>query len=309
MTDNAPQEVRGAILMASASVNPHGLGFPLMTVIRDNLPQAEFDRYVAGDKLLDRIIVTNLFTYYVEAFKSFVELWKQASETFAVALPIGGLSEHIDTRAIRLRGAVLGAVSMLCYHQERTLQEACDNRNSEQHLQVKAIFSALYDDYFGYRFLVRLRNVMVHDTIEAVSLSSDAYRNNGQPFAMVNLDFCREVCLKSPKINATLKAELASKPGDPSVMQMMMEIHRPLLKANRQLLAILHPDLTDACNSLVEFDDLFEGKEGTRGLIHQLSPELRAPFTSGFRPISDQVLAFARSYTTEDWVNWDTQDS
>ena len=91
-------------------------------------------------------------------------------------------------------------------------------------------------------------------------------------------------------------------------MQMMMEISRPLVKANGRLLAILHPDLTSVCETVVEFDRLFEGKEGTKGLIHQLSPQLEAPFITGFSPWSDSVLQFARYYTTADWNNGGDDD-
>lgn len=65
---------------------------------------------------------------------------------------------------------------------------------------------------------------------------------------------------------------------------------------------------TPLCETVVEFDQLFEGRDGTRGLIRQQSPELRAPFTTGFTPWAGQVVLFARSYTTEDWNNPDDED-
>ena len=198
MTDNAPQEARGAILVSPGSANLYGNGLPSMTVVKDDLSEADYNRYDAANKTLDRILVTNLFTYYVEAYKSLVGLWQEASHMFAAALPIMGLTDVVATTATRLRGAVLNTVSMLSYHQERTLDEVCDKygHDSEQHLKVKRIFNALYDDYFGYRYLYRLRNIMVHDTMEAVSLTSKAYRNNGQPFAIVDLDLHRKTFIE-----------------------------------------------------------------------------------------------------------------
>ncbi|MGB5151865.1 MAG: hypothetical protein WBN99_18480 [Mycobacterium sp.] len=89
--------------------------------------------------------------------------------------------------------------------------------------------------------------------------------------------------IESKKINETLKSELASKPGDPSIIQMAMETHRALRNANRRLLSILQPDLTEVCNIVLVFDGLFEGMDGVRGLIHQQSPELRAPYTTGLQ--------------------------
>lgn len=307
MTDNAPVQARAAILVSTGEANLHGNGLPSMVVVKDDLSEADFSRYDAANKTLDRILVTNLFTYYLEASKTLVGLWQEATHSFAAAVPIMGMTDVIAAVTTQLRGAVLNVVSMLCYHQERTLDEVCEKyrHDSEQHTEVKRIFNALYDDYFGYRYLCRLRNVMVHDTMESVSLRSQARRNKGQPVAFINLDLARNVFLKSPKINAKLKAELASKPGDPSVIQMMTEIHRPLIRANRTLLAILHPDLTSVCETVVEFDSLFEGKEGTRGLVNRMSPEVRPGFSSNFTPWSEQVIDFARNYATEDWNNPD----
>jgi hypothetical protein len=214
------------------------------------------------------------------------------------------------TLGIRFRGAVLSLVSMLCYHQERTYEEVCAKyeKDGPEHQAAKEIFGALYDDYFGYRYLYRLRNVMIHSTIRAVSITVQAFANRGNPFAFVDLTMARDELIKSDKINATLKAELSSKPGDPSIIQMAMEIHRAMRRANRRLLAILHPDLTDVCSTILEFDSLFEGRDGVRGLISQQSPELRAPFSTGFSEWAGDVIVFARGYTTDGWRNPDDQE-
>lgn len=233
-------------------------------------------------------------------------MWKDVSTKFATGpIKIDGYSDEIVSLGVRFRGAVLSLVSMLSYHQERTYEEisAKFTKNGPEFQAAKDIFGALYDDYFGYRYLYRLHNVMIHATIRAVSISVEAYANKGNPLAFVDLTMERDALIESDKINATLKAELASKPGDPSIVQMAMEIHRAFRKANRRLLAILHPDLTDVCNTVLEFDKLFEGEDGVRGLIHQKSPELRAPFTTGFTPWAGDVVMFARTYTTEDWLN------
>jgi hypothetical protein len=225
-------------------------------------------------------------------------------------MKIDGSSDEIVSVGVRFRSAVLSLGSMLCYHQERTYEEICAKyeKDGPEHQAAKDIFAALYDDYFGYRYLYKLRNVMIHGTIRAVSLSISAYAKKGNPFAYVDLSMDREELIKSDKINATLKSELASKPGDPSIIQMAMEIHRAMRNGNRRLLAILHPDLTDVCNTILEFDRLFEGRDGVRGLISQQSPELRAPFTTGFSAWAGDVIMFARSYTTQDWNNPDTKE-
>lgn len=309
MSDNKPVETRAALLIAAAP-DPATQGNVIFHHVKD-LSKEEFDRYSEAYRVLDGILVANLFTYYMVAVKSLVSLWQEANQTLATApLPVSGGPDYMIELGTRLRGAVLSVVSMLCYHQERTYEEISEKfeKNGPEHQAAKDVFGALYDDYFGYRYLYKLRNVMIHDTMFAVSIAGEAYANKGNPFGLVELNMDRDVFLESDKINATLKAELASKPGDPSVIQMVMEIHRAMRKANRKLLTIIHPDLTFVCETIVEFDKLFEGRDGTRGLIHQASPELRAPFTTGFTPWAGDIVMFARSYTTEDWNNVDNDD-
>jgi hypothetical protein len=304
MSDNAPVETRAALLIAPAP-DPSTQGNVIFHNVKE-LSKDEFNRYSEAYKTLDGILVANLFTYYLVAMKSLMSVWQEANQTLATApLPISGGPDYMIPLGTRLRGAVLSVVSMLCYHQERTYEEICAKfeKNGPEHQAAKAIFRALYDDYFGYRYLYKLRNIMIHDTMFAVAITAEAHANKGNPIGFVDLNMDRGVFLESDKISPDLKAELASKPGDPSVFQMVMEIHRAMRKANRKLLTMIHPDLTPICETVVEFDKLFEGRDGTRGLIRQQSPELRAPFTTGFTPWAGEIVLFARSYTTEDWNN------
>lgn len=296
-------------MLIAASEDPITQGAVTFHHVRD-LSAEEFDRYSQAYKVLDGILVANLYTYYAVTVKSLLAVWNEANRRLATEpLPITGGPDYMIELGTRLRGAVLSAVSMLCYHQERTYEEitAKFERNGPEHQAAKRIFGALYDGYFGYRYLYKLRNVMIHDTMFAVSLAGEAYANDGNPVGLMQVNMDRSVLLQSDKINQTLKTELSSKPGDPSIMQMVMEIHRAMHKANRQLLTIIHPDLSSSCETVVEFDKLFEGRDGTRGLIHQRSPELRAPFTTGFVPWAGDIVMFARSYTTEDWKSPDSE--
>jgi hypothetical protein len=309
MSNNAPEESRAALLI-TVPPDPATQGNVLFEVVRE-LSEPEYERFKTAYRILDGILVENLFTYYSEAFKSFMRMWKDSCAQFANGpIKLDGYSDDMLSLGIRLRGAVLSVVSMLCYHQERTLEEvkAKFTRESSSFRAARAIFDALYDDYFGYRYLYKLRNVMIHETIAAVGISAEAHANDGNPFAFIDLTMDRSTLCDSDKINATLKAELATKPGDPSIIQMTLEIYRAMQTANRQLLAFIHPDLTEVCNTILEFDELFEGRDGVRGLINQKSPELRAPFTTGFTPWAGDVIMFARSYTTDDWSNPDDEE-
>ncbi|SLD23578.1 Uncharacterised protein [Mycobacteroides abscessus subsp. massiliense] len=304
MMDNTPQESRAALLVTRPT-DPDTQGNILFSVVKD-LSEDEYLRYRSAYNTLDGILIENLFTYYEHSFKSLCKLWRDTCNEFATG-PIkldGHTSDSVDL-GIRFRSAVLSLVSMLCYHQERTYDEICTKfgKDSPEHRAAKDIFGHLYDDYFGYRYLYKLRNVMIHDSIRTVTLTIEAHANHGNPIALVDLMMHRDSLIQSQKINPTLKAELASKPGDPSILQMAMEFHRALRNANSRLLSIMHPDLTEVCDTILEFDKLYEEKDGVRGLIHQQSPELRAPFTTGFVPWDGAVVMFARTYTTEEWLD------
>ena len=291
-------------MLVTTPPDPATQGNTLFKVIRE-LSESDYNRFKAAYRTLDRILVENLFTYYEQSFKSLVGLWKETADRFATGpIKLDGQTDEMVSIGIQLRGSVLSLVSMLCYHQERTYDEisAKFGKTSDEYQAAKDIFGALYDDFFGYRYLYKLRNVMIHETIQAVGISVEAYANKGNPFAVVDLTMDRSALIESSKIGAALKSELSSKPGDPSVIQMAMEIHRAMRGANRRLLALIHPDLTEVCDTIREFDGLFEGQNGTRGLIHQMSPELRAPFTTGFVPWAGDVIMFARNYSTEDWL-------
>jgi hypothetical protein len=183
MSDNEPVEARAALLIASAP-DPVSQGAMMIFDVVKELSEADYERYADAYKTLDGILVTNLFTYYVEATKSLANVWQEANKEFATApLPITGEPDMIVSRGTRLRGAVLSVVSALCYHQERTYEEICAKfgKDGLEHQAAKAIFGALYDDYFGYRYLYKLRNVMIHDTMLAIAITAEATCEQRQP--------------------------------------------------------------------------------------------------------------------------------
>jgi hypothetical protein len=150
MSDNEPVEARAALLIAAAP-DPATQGNVIFDVVK-KLSQADYDRSAEAYEILDGILVTNLFTFYVEACRSLGRLWQEASRAFATGpLPISGDPDMMVSWGTRLRGAVLSVISALCYHQERTYEEICAkfDKNGLEHEAVKAIFGALYDDCFG----------------------------------------------------------------------------------------------------------------------------------------------------------------
>jgi hypothetical protein len=161
----------------------------------------------------------------------------------------------------------------------------------------KAIFAKLYDDYRGCRYLYGLRNVTFHDSMDAIALTAEAARDgNGQTVAVYELLIDRSVMAESPKLNRNLRDEFAALDENPSLQELLPEVAQPLVDANRKLCDIVHPDLTQACQTVIEVDDLFEKRSGTRALVHRQSPEMRPGFRFSYTGLLPEIIHFASTY-------------
>jgi len=199
----------------------------------------------------------------------------------------------------QLRSVALTLCLSLCYHQDQTYQEICDKHgtNSDAHKGAKKVFGEIYDNYAGYRFMYALRNVMVHDAMDAIALEATAMQDQtGKNIAAWDLQLDRKFLSQSDSANARMKAEFASLTENPSLPELFAHIAEPMVDANVKLLTILHPDLTDVCRNAVEFDELFGGRPGTRALAHSQSPELKAGMRIGFSSWPNELIEFARKY-------------
>jgi hypothetical protein len=78
-----PVETRAALLIAAA-LDPAPQGKVIFHVVKE-LSEVDYERYAEAYKILDGILVTNLFTYHVEATKSLATLWQEAIKAFATA--------------------------------------------------------------------------------------------------------------------------------------------------------------------------------------------------------------------------------
>jgi hypothetical protein len=265
-----------------------------------DLSDDDYQRYEDAERTLYDIVVANVFTYLQGSLKVLETVWKGAN----AALASNEIRPNTDPQRTalwntQLRAAALSLCVSLVYHQEQTYQDVCDRHgtNSHAHEKAKQIFGTLYDDYRGYRYLYGLRNVMVHDSMDAIAVNAEAARDgNGQTVAVYDLLIDRFVMAESQKGNRKLKAEFAELDENPSLLELLTEIARPLVDANRRLRDIVYPDLTEACQTVVEFDDLFEGRPGTRALVHQQSPEMRPGFRISYTGFPPEAIHFARTY-------------
>ena len=80
---------------------------------------------------------------------------------------------------------------------------------------------------------------------------------------------------------------------------MMSDAFSELIKTNKRIIEILHPDIGDICTNVVEFDNLFGDQDGVRAISKNRSRELRRPFNFGYHPVSGKVIMAAREYVTD----------
>ncbi|MDT7764500.1 MAG: hypothetical protein QOC63_3920 [Mycobacterium sp.] len=296
MSDNEPIDAPGAVLI---SADPTGQSDIRYEHICD-LTEGDYQRYNDVYKALYDVLFANTFAYFRGSVKVFHTVWTAANKAL-------GANEIRPTQnpdgyvlwTTQLRSVALTLCLSLCYHQEQTYQEICEKHgtNSEAHQAAKTVFGEVYDAYPGYRYMYALRNVMVHDAMDAIALeSTTALDTNRQPIGMWDLQLDREFLSQSKRVNERMKAEFASLTENPSLPALFFEIAQPMADANVELLTILHPDLTDVCRNVMEFDELFGGRPGTRALAHNVSPELKAGMQIGYSSWPNEMIAFARNY-------------
>lgn len=289
--ENAATDSYGALLFKD---DPTGRVAVVMERVCDLSPE-DYERFNHAYNVMFDMLVANMFTYVRQSSLDLFRAVTEASEAFRdgkVRLPHG--TELIEW-GTRIRTAILGVCSSIHHHQEQSYiaVKRKFGEDSPEHIKMKAAFAEIYDGCFGYRALFRLRHIMVHSTMLAAAMNAEARRYQGQNIAFVDMNMDRSVFLESKKISAALKDELRSLDEDPSIYELVGEAVPRLRDTNREVLAILHPEIDDVCATVREFDALFEGKVGDRALIHQQSPELRPPFTTGYNAWSPTVFDFA----------------
>lgn len=292
--DNAATDSYGALLFRK---DPTGKTAGVMERVCDLAPE-DYERYSGAYKVMFDIMVANMFTYVKQSSIDLFETIKKASD----AMRDGEISpmqpDGMVEWGTRLRTAILAVCSSIHHHQDQSYIEVKRKfgKDSPEHRKVKAAFAEIYDDCFGYRYLYKLRNTMVHYTMEAAAMRGEAQLYKGEKIAFVDMQMDRSALLDmKDHLNAPLKEELRSLPGDPSIHEMVGEAVPRLAKTNRELLAILYPEIDDLCAIVREFDALFDGQKGVRAVIHQQSPELRPPFRTGLTSWADNVIANAHA--------------
>lgn len=278
--------------------DPNNENSPLANWLHD-LSESDFNRYLDALDALAKIHVTNLFS---TVRQSAIDMMTVVGNAYKDLYENKISTIHPDDFVrwtIRLRTAVLGVCAAIHHHQEQSYAAVKRKfgENSPEHEAMKVVFGEIYDNCFGYRYLYKLRNCMVHYSMRAVDVGTNSRMHEGRDIRWFELNMKRSVMLKARKLlNAKLRAELEALDEDPVIVEMQTDAFRELIKTNRRIIEIQHPEIGDVCATVREFDSLFEGRDGSRGLAVTRSAEIRSPFTFEFYPIAGQVIMAARNY-------------
>lgn len=295
-SDSAAVDALSAFLMAPDPTGHAKVSFEHIC----DLSTEQYELFNSTYKTLYDILFANTFSYFKGSAKAFASIWMEANR----ALAAGEIRPTYQPDGLvlwetQLRSVALTLCLSLCYHQEQTYREISDKHgsDSEAFRSAKTIFGDLFDTHPGYRYMYALRNVMIHEAMDAIALEATATLDeNREPIGVWDLQLDRRFLAQAKKLNTKTRAEFAQLTEDPSLPELFSQIARPMMEANTKLLGLLHPDLTDVCRVAVEFDDLFGGRVGTRVLSGTRSPKLQPGMQIGFSSWPEELLKFARNY-------------
>jgi hypothetical protein len=261
------------------------------------LTVADFARYSEAYRAVFDVVHGSHYAYFLVS----QDLLRSAILAANEAADAGRIRHDSDPDSYlvwirNMRSAALSLCSSLVYHQELMLQKTSVmfGKGSAEFASVKAIFSALYDDHAGYRFLCRLRNIMAHDSMDAVSVRAKQSLVGGTRLVTnfeVGIERARVARCKQI---GPVRDEIVELSGNPDLLELADQITEPVAVANRQIEAILYTDLAAAYETVVEFDEIFGGREGVRALVNSVDDAVKVQFPT-YSPWSQQVIDYARS--------------
>ncbi|MCV7072653.1 hypothetical protein MJO55_21570 [Mycolicibacterium rufum] len=281
-----------------------------------DLTHEDYERYRKALHALADIRGSNMMAYVHQAGLAMVRELGEAYKAIYENRISHVQMDDIEEWCARLRTAVLGLCSSIHHHQEQSYIEVRrkfpdpppindgrkkkDQPVSAEHAEMRRAFNELYDNCFGYRYLHKLRNAMVHYSMFACGIGAESHRHEGQNIHWFELTLNRSILLEQRSfLNATLRRELKELPEDPDLVSLMNGAFVEMMKTNKRVVEILHPDFEEICETVVEFDNLFGDQAGVRCISCQRSRELRRPFKFAYHPVTGQVILTARKYVAE----------
>lgn len=285
-----PIEPRGALLITTDDTGQVAT-FERICI----LSEEDYTRYRQAHKQISGLLFGSIYTYFASSrslLRSAVMAANQAAD--AGLIQATSAPDTFATWLTSLRATALSLCSSVVYHQDQSLRriEKAYGTGSPTYDQVEADFHGLYDNYPGYRFLCRLRNVMVHESMEAVTAAVKQILVGGHVQSRFHVTIDRSFIAQS-EMKRAVKVQIVGLSENPDLLHLADEIAKPLATVNTNIETLLLDGLSWAYEAVVEFDDMFGGKPGLRAIAN--SPDDGpGPHVPAYMPWSQQVIDLAR---------------
>lgn len=203
-----------------------------------------------------------------------------------------------DERRRKVRSALISFTSALQSHEDQTIRAVRDTfgRRTPQEGAVLALFNDLKANSFEYRWLLEMRDALLHGDINAFKYDFAA-RLHGENAVNVYMDrqymfdFTKEARNK-PWLK---RSELQDRNSDPSVLDMTKAVQPLMGPLQEKLDRLLYPGAGEDAAVVRELLARYPDKQGQRAL--QNGPGFtRRNMCPPLSPLAPRVLAFAASF-------------
>lgn len=269
------------------------------------LSRSDYRDYLTAYNRVDRAINRGLEIYVQESlvqFESCLASIKKMMQEVHLGV-VRANAEHWQRPVIC---SVLTFAASLHIHQERSMARAkrLYGSESDEWMNLKRLFNREYDSYAGYRLTCRLRNVMVHHSVECVGLHLSAHEERspggiviGDRYAATARLIREEVIATDKKyLNATIRKELADMDDDPDLLPLFRDALASVHRVSRDGFGILNPALGGDVAKLCELDSLFgdrlEGRALARMTVLDATPprKMSMPHTV----LNPEIFSYAK---------------
>ncbi|CRZ18417.1 hypothetical protein [Mycolicibacterium neworleansense] len=204
-----------------------------------------------------------------------------------------------DERRRKVRSALISFTSALQSHEDQTVRAVRDTfaRKTPQEQAVLALFTDLKTTSFEYRWLLKMRDALLHGDINAFKYDFEA-RLHGENAVNVYMDRSYMFDFtKEERGKPWLKRnELEVMTSDPSVLDMIQKLQPLMGPLQEKLDRILYPDAGEDAATVREFLARYpDGAQGQRALQNGPGPT-RRNMSSSMTPLAPRVLTFATSF-------------
>lgn len=295
----------GAILVY---LDPSKSDAPIFTKVC-SLTEDEDKRYRAAYERLRKMLDSELLRHISDESDRFLDqLLSILKDLRDNKIPIFD-DDAWDERRRKVRSALISFTSALQSHEDQTIRAVRDafGRKTPEEKTALALFNDFKVDSFEYRWLLKMRDALLHGDINAFKYDFTA-RLNGENAVNVYMD--RQYMFdftKEERNKPWLKRhELQAMSSDPSALDMIKTLQPLMAPLQEKLDRILYPDAGKDAATVREFLSRYpEGTQGKRAL--QNGPGFtRRNMCPPMSPLAPRVLAFADSF--QGWEDAEEED-